>query len=234
MSYLAILVASFLATLSLGSPVARQTSLCSFASVPNASNFTLLAVSIADTSVQTPLALGLPTPYSTVPVIGVIVFFGGDFLGDMLTDEPILQSFDSDLIVTQYFDLVNSGINAQAPNSGTVFLSSTVESESGLLSFHPASLSDGPAAEIYCEAVRSKTLISGKVLNLEKCVKLNTDPEGAEYPNSLAVGSDSDDFSLCESSTSDAYVVIYTPASDPGDEWDGCTPVIVHMLPVNQ
>ena len=76
MSFLTILVASFFATLSLGSPVARQTSLCSFASYPNASNyFTLLAVSIADTSVQTPLALGFPASNNTVPVIGVIVFF---------------------------------------------------------------------------------------------------------------------------------------------------------------
>jgi hypothetical protein len=58
MSYLAILVISFLATLSLASPVARQTSLCPSNGTPNASNFTLLAVSKTDPSVQTPLALG--------------------------------------------------------------------------------------------------------------------------------------------------------------------------------
>ena len=74
MAYIAILVASFLATLSLASPVARQTSLCPWNGVPNASNFTLLSVSKADNSVQKPLALGsngLPAP-SSVAWLGVL------------------------------------------------------------------------------------------------------------------------------------------------------------------
>ena len=161
----------------------------------------------------------------------------------MLTDEPILQSFDSDLIVTQYFALVDGGINAKAPNGGTVFVSSTVESENGVLSFHPLSSTDGPAAEIYCQAVRSKNLINGKVLNFEKRTKVDTDPEGGEeYPNSLTVVDDSRQegtgFSLCKSSTSDAYVVIHKPvcqcSEEAGYEWGSCTPVFVYMLPVNQ
>jgi hypothetical protein len=74
MSYLAILVTSFLATLSLGSPMARQTPLCPGFSVPNAGNFTLLSVSKEDTTCKFPLALGFPTP-DNAPVILVILFF---------------------------------------------------------------------------------------------------------------------------------------------------------------
>ena len=76
MSYLAILVASFLATLSLGSPVARQTSVCPLNGIPNTTNFTLLAVSKADTTVKKPLALGYPAPTETLVVfLGVIFYF---------------------------------------------------------------------------------------------------------------------------------------------------------------
>jgi hypothetical protein len=59
MSYLAILVISFLATLSLASPVARQMGLCPWNGTPNASNFTLVSVSKVDNSDQKSLALGL-------------------------------------------------------------------------------------------------------------------------------------------------------------------------------
>jgi hypothetical protein len=52
------LIALFLATPSLASPVGRQTSLCPWNGVPNANNFTLLAVFKTDTSIQKPLALG--------------------------------------------------------------------------------------------------------------------------------------------------------------------------------
>ena len=81
MSYLTILVVSFLVTLSLGSPVARQTSLCPSNGVPNATKFTLLAVSKADTNVKKPLALGFPAPISTVPeaFLGVIFYISRRF-----------------------------------------------------------------------------------------------------------------------------------------------------------
>ena len=77
MVYLSILILSFLATLSLASPVAQQTTLCPWNGTPNASNFTLLSVSTADTSVQKPLALGsngysIP---SSETLLGVSTFF---------------------------------------------------------------------------------------------------------------------------------------------------------------
>jgi hypothetical protein len=92
MSYLTILVASFLATLCLGSPVARQsgqTPVCRGFSEANASNFTLVTVS-KDTTFQLPLALGIP-PISTAPVLLVIFFLAISLVvsPDMLTGEPI-------------------------------------------------------------------------------------------------------------------------------------------------
>ena len=81
MSYLSILMVSFLATLSLASPVVRQTTLCPWDGTPNASNFTLLSVSKANTSVQKPLALGsngYPT-LSSETWLGVSTFFFGCF-----------------------------------------------------------------------------------------------------------------------------------------------------------
>jgi len=51
-------IASFLATLSLASPAERQTSLCPWNGVPDANNFTLLAVSKSDTKIRKPLAIG--------------------------------------------------------------------------------------------------------------------------------------------------------------------------------
>jgi hypothetical protein len=78
MSYLAILVVSFLATLSLGSPLARQTEVCQGFSVANAQNFTLVTVSKeleGSPTFQLPLALAiLPSISTTVPVLLVIFF----------------------------------------------------------------------------------------------------------------------------------------------------------------
>jgi hypothetical protein len=81
MSYLAILVVSFLATLSLGSPVARQTEVCQGFSIANAKNFTLVTVSkdLEGTTFQLPLALGI-LPASTAPYL-MVIFFLRDFLG---------------------------------------------------------------------------------------------------------------------------------------------------------
>jgi hypothetical protein len=68
------LITSFLITLSLAAPAARQTSLCPSNGVPDANKFTLLAVSKTDTNIQKPLALGLDDEPTYVPLgwIGVL------------------------------------------------------------------------------------------------------------------------------------------------------------------
>ncbi|KAH9059076.1 hypothetical protein EDB87DRAFT_1685025 [Lactarius vividus] len=143
------LVTSLLAALSLASPVVRQTPVCPWNGVPNASNFTLLSVSRADNSVRKPLALGsngLPSPSSaawlgTADLVGV-----------------------SDPVATE-----NGWLSFLLPDEGVTIT----------------------PAEVYCEL-------------------FNTSPHGTEFPFTLAVnGGDSDNFSLCKSSTSDEYVVIY-------------------------
>ena len=51
----------FLATLSVASPLGRQTSLCPSGGLPDSNRFTLRAVDKADTTVQKPLALSSST-----------------------------------------------------------------------------------------------------------------------------------------------------------------------------
>ena len=70
-----------------------------------------------------------------------------------------------------------------------------------------------------------------------KLEKFNTSPHGAQYPYTLAVnGGDSNNFSLCKSSTSDEFVVIYNAVKASskvtGYKWATCTPVDVHVLPI--
>jgi len=132
MSSLAIiLVVSFLATLTLASPVARQASLCPWNGVPNASNFTLLSVSRTDTSVQKPLALGLAA-HSSVAWLG--------------------SAGSIHSIVAQNFVLADGGITAYASDGGVVAVSKPVPNESGLLSFlRPDKGETVAPAEVYCE-----------------------------------------------------------------------------------
>ena len=80
-----------------------------------------------------------------------------------------------------------------------------------------------------------------KVLNFEKRVKFNTDPHGVEYPYALTLnGGDSESFSLCQSTTSDAFYIYYN-AEDLGEKlenagyiWSSCTAVYIYTLPVTQ
>ena len=70
-------------------------------------------------------------------------------------------------------------------------------------------------------------------------MKFNTDLNGVEYPYALTVnGGDSDSFSLCQSNTSDTFVVIYNAveasSKDAGYEWTSCTAVYIHTLPVTR
>lgn len=198
---LAILVASFLATLSLSSPLARQTSVCPWNGVPNASNFTLLSVSKAETGVQKPLALGSNGHPASVA-----------WLGSAESIDPI---------VAQDFVLTDGGITGYASNGSLVGVSNPVANENGWLSFlRPDEGATISPAKVYCEL-------------------FNTSPHGAEYPYTLAVnGGDSDHFSLCKSSTSDEFVVIYNAveasSKAAGYEWTTCTAVAVHVLPVIQ
>jgi hypothetical protein len=80
----------------------------------------------------------------------------------MLTGEPIFgmqsaESIESDSIVAYDFALIDGGITTNSANDGDpVFASNAVGTENSLLSFHDVVL-DGPAAEVYCESVRSET-----------------------------------------------------------------------------
>ncbi|KAI9444487.1 hypothetical protein H4582DRAFT_1806987, partial [Lactarius indigo] len=129
------------------------------------------------------------------------------------------ESIDS--IVAQNFVLTNGGITAYGSNGSPVAVSNPVATENGLLSFLlPDEGVTITPAEAYCEL-------------------FNTSPHGAEFPFTLAVnGGDSDHFSLCKSSTSDEFVVVYNAveasSEDAGYEWATCTAVQVHVLPVNQ
>ncbi|KAH9166036.1 hypothetical protein EDB89DRAFT_259404 [Lactarius sanguifluus] len=129
------------------------------------------------------------------------------------------ESIDS--IVAQNFVLTNGGITAYASNGSLVGVSNTVATENGWLSFLlPNEGVTIPPAEVYCEL-------------------FNTSPHGVEFPFTLAVnGGDSDNFSLCKSSTSDEFVVIYNvvqaSSEDAGYEWTTCTAVHVRLLAVTQ
>jgi hypothetical protein len=203
MSYLAILVVSFLTTLSLASPVARQTSPCPLNGTPNpASHFTLLSVSKADSSDQQPLALGLNgIPDSSTSWLGTA------------------NSIDT--IVAETFFMLDEGITAYASDGSFVGVSNLVPSGNGLLSFqHPYGTLEIKIAQIYCEL-------------------FNTSPNGALFPDTLAVnGADSNSFSLCTSSTSGEVLVVYNAteagSTDAGFVWTTCTAVDVYIIPNNQ
>ncbi|KAI0306115.1 hypothetical protein B0F90DRAFT_1696130 [Multifurca ochricompacta] len=197
--FLVTFVASSFAMLSLASPVGRQTAVCPWNGVPNASNFVLLAVSRVDTSIRKPLALvlnGLPGSSTA-------------WLGSAESTDPIVAS---------KFVLSDGGITAYAADGSLVGVSNPVASENGWLSFllPDKGVTISPA-EVYCEL-------------------FNTSPYGVEFPNTLAVnGGDSDHFSLCKSSTSDEFVVIYNAveasSGDAGFEWTTCTAVDIPVLP---
>ena len=76
MPYLSILIVSFIATLSLASPVAREKP-CSLNSSGNGNEFRLLSVSKKDRDIQMPLAIGSnsdPQPNSDI-WLGVSTLF---------------------------------------------------------------------------------------------------------------------------------------------------------------
>ena len=80
------LVASFFATLSLVLPAnlsaGSQTSLCPWNGVPNADNFTLLAVFKADNNVQKSLVLGSAVEPSFSSLARIGVFFHSSLRND--------------------------------------------------------------------------------------------------------------------------------------------------------
>ena len=80
-----------------------------------------------------------------------------------------------------------------------------------------------------------------KSFNFEKRVKFNTDPYGVEYPYALTVnGGDGDNFSLCQSTTNDAFYVYYKTenlgfeSENAGYIWSSCTAVYIYTIPVTQ
>jgi len=206
MPSLAILAASFLATLSLASPTnvaqqtLRQTSLCPWNGVPNASNFTLLSVSKADTGFQRPLALWFP-------VLSAVAFLGS------------AESIDS-IQVAQDFVMIDGRITAYAPNGGgPVGVSNPVENENGRLSFHRFN-DGGPAAGVYCELFNT----SPHGVEYPYTLAVN----GGDSDNfSLCKRSTSDEFVVI-------YNAVEASSENAGYEWTTCTAVDVHVLPVNQ
>ncbi|KAI9453021.1 hypothetical protein BJY52DRAFT_1290936 [Lactarius psammicola] len=202
---LAILVAPFLATLSLASPVARQTSqsLCPWNGVPNTSNFTLVSVSKADSSIQKSLALGsngLPPPRSV------------GWLGSA-------ESLES--IVAENFVLKDGGITAYALDGSPVGVSDAVATEDGWALF--ALLDEGETiapAEVYCE------LFSTSPHGIEFPYTLAVNGGDSDH-FSLCKSNNSDEFVVI-------YNAVEASSKDAGYEWTTCTAVGVHVLPVTE
>ncbi|KAH9976075.1 hypothetical protein BJV74DRAFT_172645 [Russula compacta] len=118
-------------------------------------------------------------------------------------------------IVAKNFVLANGGITAYASDDRAVAVSYQVPSENGPLSF--IRTSDGQPvspAKVYC-------------------MLFNTDPEGARYPDELAVnGGDSDHFSLCQISTGNESVVIYNASETKSDAeyiWETCEDIYIYI-----
>jgi hypothetical protein len=148
-------IASFLATLSLASPLARQTSGCSDNGVLNDGGFTLLAVYKNDTKIQKPLAIGSNTNADPVGWLGVC---RQSVLCDDHTDaQCMIQSAESlNLVVAKDFTMVNGGITAKRANGGEAAVSEQVEKDNGLLLFNRSTTATGrhlAPVEAYCERV---------------------------------------------------------------------------------
>jgi len=186
-----------LATFSLASPMRRQTSLCPWNGIPDAANFTLLAVFKSNNSIQKPLAVGLPDPSSLAA--------------------PLLGSAESiDSIIAQQFVLADGGITAYGSDGSLAGVSSPVANISGQLSFpDPDNGATSSPAEAYCAL-------------------FNTSPHGAEYPLTLAVNGDGVNFSLCQSTTSDEFIVIYNSVNitNSGYNAETCVAIFIPLLPV--
>jgi hypothetical protein len=150
------LFASFLATFSLASPLGRQTTLCPWNGVPNADNFTLLAVFKTDNSIRKPLALGSngPPDPSPLSLLGVFMLL---FLRNDGADMPfmMIQSADSiNSTIAKYFVLTDGEITAYGPDGSLVGVSNQVANNSGQLSFFgPDDGAKGHSAKPYCELV---------------------------------------------------------------------------------
>lgn len=215
--------ASFIATFSLplASPLGRQTSLCPWNGISNADNFTLLAVFKTDSGTREPLALGsngLPNP-SSLAWLGVFMLL---FLRNDSANMPfmMMQSAESiNPIIAKYFVLTDGEITAYGPDGSLVGVTNQVANNSGQLSFfRPDNGTTGHSAKAYCEL-------------------FNTSPHGVEFPFTLAVNSgDGDHLSLCQSTTSDEFIVIYNAvgpySTNSGYKPETCVDIYIHVLPV--
>jgi hypothetical protein len=160
MSYLTILVASFFATLSLGSFTCGTTDLClSIEWYPKYHQFHAARRLQSRHQLEGAFGLWVSSNWHRGSPFGK--FFFGDSLvvsPDMPTDEPIfgMQSaeyIDSDSIVAHDFALVDGGITT---NDGDPVFASNPWRKRTACCRSMTSL-DGPAAEVYCESVRSET-----------------------------------------------------------------------------
>ncbi|KAF8261719.1 hypothetical protein EI94DRAFT_1809856 [Lactarius quietus] len=134
MSYLVTFVVSFLATLSVASPVARQTSVCPSGGSANASNFTMLAVSKTNTSDQRSVGLG-SVGLSLLGSVGWLA--ATDTINNLLAEN---------------FILTDGQIAAYGSDGSPIGVSSPVPTANGKLGFNNAY--DGVQivpGEGYCE-----------------------------------------------------------------------------------
>jgi len=122
-------------------------------------------------------------------------------------------------IIAKYFVLTDGEITAYGPDGSLVGVSNPVANNSGQLSFfRPDDGTTGCSAKAYCEL-------------------FNTSPHGVEFPFTLAVnGGDGDHFSLCQSATSDEFIVIYNAvgphSTNSGYRPETCVDIYIHVLPV--
>ena len=160
MYYLSILILSFLATLSLASPVARRGVCPSNGSGNVNNNSRLLSVSKDDSSVQSSLAIGsnsYPTPNSETWLgVSTLFFFFFQFLS--FARELMSHIWNAGnrlslrVVVAKDFAMRDSGITAYSSGGGVVGVSDNV-AENGLLPFIYPFEDVFVDAEIYCELV---------------------------------------------------------------------------------
>ncbi|KAI0272310.1 hypothetical protein BC834DRAFT_840649 [Gloeopeniophorella convolvens] len=123
-------------------------------------------------------------------------------------------------IVAENFVMANGGITGYGADDRVTAVSLAVADENGWLSFaRPSPLLTPAPADAYCEL-------------------FNTSPHGTEFPYTLAANGESEEFSLCQSSTSDEFVIIFNAvqASSPsaGYIWSSCQSVTVYMIFADQ
>ncbi|KAI0030570.1 hypothetical protein K488DRAFT_87648 [Vararia minispora EC-137] len=113
------------------------------------------------------------------------------------------------------FTMVNSSIiSVPLGGNADVYLSMYVQTTSGLLEF------------------MSKASSATKLPVASYCEEFNTSPHGVEFPFTIDVYGDSNNFSICTTWDGTTDVIVYTPVNGTSLPYNGntCIPVAVHAI----